>query len=153
MAKSWRYLNNGTRYEIQQLRQDENFCRIQAREYGSIHVRIHKTEKEEAGEREMTTEQKIQYIADHYGYEPQSRQLIEEMAELTVAINKACRKTLDTVDKIPNMDDEERIEEEIVDVLIMIWQIKYLLGIGEGELSHIMEQKLDRQIERIKNGC
>ena len=37
----------------------------------------------------MTTEQKIQYIADHYGYEPQSRQLIEEMAELTVALNKA----------------------------------------------------------------
>lgn len=30
----------------------------------------------------MTTEQKIQYIADHYGYEPQSRQLIEEMAEV-----------------------------------------------------------------------
>lgn len=49
------------------------------------------------------------------------------------------------------MDDEERIEEEIVDVFIMIWQIKYLLGVGEGELSHIMEQKLDRQIERIKN--
>lgn len=101
----------------------------------------------------MTTEQKIQYIADHYGYEPQSRQLIEEMAELTVALNKAWRKTFDTVDKIPNMDDEERIEEEIVDVLIMIWQIKYLLGTGEGELSHIMEEKLDRQIERIKNGC
>lgn len=40
----------------------------------------------------MTTEQKIQYIADHYGYEPQSRQLIEEMAELTVAINKLWRK-------------------------------------------------------------
>ena len=39
----------------------------------------------------MTTEQKIQYIAKHYGYEPQSRQLIEEMAELTVAINKAWR--------------------------------------------------------------
>ena len=99
----------------------------------------------------MTAEQKIQYIADHYGYEPQSRQLIEEMAELTVAINKACRKTFDTVDKIPNMDDEERIVEEIADVEIMLRQIKYLLGIGEGELSHIMEQKLDRQIERIKN--
>lgn len=40
----------------------------------------------------MTTKQKIQYIANHYGYEPQSRQLIEEMAELTVAINKGWRK-------------------------------------------------------------
>lgn len=40
----------------------------------------------------MTTEQKVQYIADHYGYDTQSRQLIEEMAELTVAINKGWRK-------------------------------------------------------------
>lgn len=40
----------------------------------------------------MTTEQKIQYIAEYYGYETQSRQLIEEMAELTVAINKFWRK-------------------------------------------------------------
>lgn len=42
----------------------------------------------------MTTEEKIKYIADHYGYEPQSIQLIEEMAELTVAINKAREKRL-----------------------------------------------------------
>lgn len=98
----------------------------------------------------MTTEQKIQYIADHYGYEPQSRQLIEEMAELTVAINKAWRKTFDAVDKLPNMDDEERIEEEIADVEIMLSQIKYLLGVEERELSRIVESKLYRQIERIK---
>lgn len=97
----------------------------------------------------MTTEQKIQYIADHYGYDPQSRQLIEEMAELTVAINKAWRKTFDAVDKIPNMDDEERIEEEIADVEIMLSQIKYLLGVEERELSRIVKRKLDRQIERI----
>lgn len=100
----------------------------------------------------MTTEQKIQYIADHYGYEPQSRQLIEEMAELTVALNKAWRKTFDTVDKIPNMDDEECIVEEIADVEIMITQIEYLLNISAIEVNNMIEQKLDRQIERIKNG-
>lgn len=99
----------------------------------------------------MTPEQKIQYIADHYGYEPQSRQLIEEMSELTVALNKAWRKTFDTVDKIPNMEDEECIVEEIADVEIMLSQIKYLLGVGDGELYQIIESKLDRQIERIKN--
>lgn len=99
----------------------------------------------------MTTEHKIQYIADHYGYEPQSRQLIEEMAELTVALNKAWRKTFDTVDKIPNMDDEERIVEEIADVEIMITQIEYLLGISAMELNNMIEQKLNRQLERIKN--
>ena len=151
MEKLWRHLSNGTGLEIQQFRQDENFCRIQAGEHGGVYVWLNKAEKKEEGEREMTTEQKIQYIADHYGYEPQSRQLIEEMAELTVALNKAWRKTFDTVDKIPNMDDEERIEEEIADVEIMLSQIKYLLGVGDGELSRIVKRKLDRQIERIKN--
>ena len=100
----------------------------------------------------MTTEQKIQHIADHYGYEPQSRRLIEEMAELTVALNKVWRSRHDYVET-PNTDyvDYENILEEMADVLIMIWQIKYLLGIGEGELSQIIESKLNRQIERIKN--
>lgn len=36
----------------------------------------------------MITEQKIQYIADHYGYESQSRQLIEELSELIQAVCK-----------------------------------------------------------------
>ena len=49
------------------------------------------------------------------------------------------------------MDDEERIEEEIADVEIMLSQIKYLLGVGDGELYQIIKSKLDRQIERIKN--
>ena len=53
MAKSWRYLSNGTGYEIQQFRQDENFCRIQAGEHGGVHVRFHEAEKKEEGEREM----------------------------------------------------------------------------------------------------
>lgn len=40
----------------------------------------------------MTIEKKIELIAERYGYEPQSRQCIEEMAELTQAINKLWRK-------------------------------------------------------------
>lgn len=68
----------------------------------------------------MTTEQKIQYIANHYGYEPQSRQLIEEMAELTVAINKAWRKTFDTVDRIPNdVNDFRKVLKEECGIEIM----------------------------------
>lgn len=37
-------------------------------------------------------EDKIRIIAEKYGYEPQSRQCIEEMAELIQAINKLYRK-------------------------------------------------------------
>lgn len=100
----------------------------------------------------MTTEQKIQYIADHYGYEPQSRQLIEELSELIQAVCKHNRKFYGRMPlysrACPELDE---IIEEMADVTIMMCQIQHILGIGEGELSHIMEQKLDRQIERIKN--
>lgn len=97
----------------------------------------------------MTTEQKIQYIAEHYGYEPQSRQLIEEMAELTVAINKGWRKKHPL--EYSAGSEYEHILEEIADTLIMILQIKHLLGVEDKELLAIVEQKVDRQIERIKN--
>lgn len=99
----------------------------------------------------MTTEQKILYIADHYGYETQSRQIIEEMAELTVAINKLWRKHEYNSTSKGLAEAHYNILEEMADTLIMIWQLKYLLGVGEGELSEIVERKLDRQIERIKN--
>lgn len=38
--------------------------------------------------------EKIIQIADKYGYDAQSRQCIEEMAELTQAVNKFWRKQL-----------------------------------------------------------
>lgn len=99
----------------------------------------------------MTTEQKLQYIADHYGYDPQSRQLIEEMAELTVAINKLWRKHEYKATSSDVAEAHFDVLEEIADVEIMLSQIKYLLGVGDGELSRIVKRKLDRQIERIKN--
>ena len=39
----------------------------------------------------MEIAEKIKIIAEHYGYESQSRQCIEEMAELTQVINKFWR--------------------------------------------------------------
>lgn len=95
----------------------------------------------------MTTEQKIQYIADHYGYEPQSRQLIEEMAELTVAINKGWRKSHPL--EYSAGSEYEHISEEMADTVIMIWQIKYLLGVGEGEkIQKIMREKNIGEVKR-----
>lgn len=95
----------------------------------------------------MTTEQKIQYIADHYGYEPQSRQLIEEMAELTVAINKGWRKSHPL--EYSAGSEYEHIIEEMADTVIMIWQIKYLLGVGEGEkIQKIMREKNIGEVKR-----
>ena len=98
----------------------------------------------------MNTEEKIRYIADYYGYEPQSRQLIEEMAELTVAINKLWRRheygaTNKEIAKA-HMD----VLEEIADVTVMLCQIEYLLGIGNLALDYATERKLNRQIQRIQ---
>ena len=63
---------------------------------------------------------KIKKISDTYGYDAQSRQCIEEMAELTQAINKFWRKDLKcgqlTTLEVPIGSTQElSIIEEIAD--------------------------------------
>lgn len=99
--------------------------------------------------------QDIIAIAEHYGYESQSRQLIEEIAELTVAINKLWRverfcdrKNIIDVKGFSYPETKEIIGE-IADVEIMLSQIKYLLGCQD-EVEHEKERKILRQLERMK---
>lgn len=94
-------------------------------------------------------------IAEHYGYDSQSRQLIEEMAELTVAINKLWRVER-FCDRKNIMDvkgfsypEVKEIIGEIADVEIMLAQIKHLLGCND-EVEQEKERKILRQLERIK---
>lgn len=105
---------------------------------------------------------KIQKIADTYGYDAQSRQCIEEMAELTQAINKFWRNqmmcgfvSLDDIkaeetDKSKLSDEKgyQNLVEEIADVQIMLWQMVYMLN---ADVTQIIKRKLDRQLERIEN--
>ncbi len=116
----------------------------------------------------MEINDKIKLIADTYGYDAQSRQCIEEMAELTQAINKFWRKQLkcgiftmeeiiklnndfNTLEEVKAEKNYQNLLEEIADVQIMLWQMEYLLN---ADVSHVIEQKLDRQLERIKeNGA
>lgn len=70
--------------------------------------------------------------AEHYGYEAQSLQLVEECAELIQAVSKYRRVAA-------KGEDEKLIAlgnliEEIADVEIMLEQIKYLLKIPEEDL-------------------
>lgn len=88
--------------------------------------------------------QKIKTIADHYGYEDQSRMLQEECAELIQAVNKLARK--------PTRETIKGLMEEIADVKIMLAQVEYLLDCSEG-VDFMVVLKLDRQIERIKGGA
>ena len=92
-------------------------------------------------------ENELKKIADHYGYDTQSLQLIEECAELIQAINKHQRASvkLETIDAIKNL------AEEIADVEIMIAQIKYLLSIPEREIATIKEYKIYRTLYRMSS--
>lgn len=98
----------------------------------------------------MEIAEKIKIIAEHYGYEAQSRQCIEEMAELTQAINKfwrVCGNGQKTEKGI--QDCRDNLVEETADVQIMLWQMEYLLLSGQ-EVNQMIEKKLDRQLKRIE---
>ena len=97
----------------------------------------------------MEIAEKIKIIAEHYGYDAQSRQCIEEMAELTQAINKlwrVCGNGQKT--EKSNRECMDNLVEEMADVQIMLWQMEYLLLAQE--VNQMITQKLNRQLERIK---
>lgn len=98
----------------------------------------------------MEIAEKIKIIAEHYGYDAQSRQCIEEMAELTQAINKlwrVCGNGQRTEKSIAEC--RYNLVEEIADVQIMLYQLGYLLD-SRLEVSEIITNKLDRQLERVE---
>ncbi len=96
---------------------------------------------------------RIERIAEEYGYDAQSRQCIEEMAELTQAINKFWRKQLGcgkvSLDGAGFRNEEyQNLVEEIADVQIMLEQMKIFLDC-DAIVREVMDNKLKRQIERI----
>ena len=90
-------------------------------------------------------------IADYYGYEAQSNQLIEECAELIQAINKH-KRVLHNRQSVNTTLKEaiNNVSEEIADVEIMLAQIKHLLGINEQYIDTIKEMKINRTAQRIE---
>ena len=89
----------------------------------------------------------IRQIAETYGYESQSRQCIEEMAELTQAINKLWRAQVEAADLVPI---RKNVIDEMADVQIMLWQMEFLLLADDGELKAAIKQKINRQLKRIE---
>ena len=84
----------------------------------------------------------ITIIAMHYGMKAQSMQTCEECAELIQAVSKLTRGVT-----------EMRISalvEKIADVRIMMSQLMQLYGIPEPEVSERIDEKLKRQLERIR---
>lgn len=85
---------------------------------------------------------KIRLIADYYGFESQSKMLVEEMAELIKEISKCWRGNENTL----------FISSEIADVEIMITQIKYLLGLDR-DVENWKNVKVERQLNRMECSC
>lgn len=84
----------------------------------------------------------ITIIAMHYGKKAQSMQACEEGGELIVAVSKAVRS--------PSLEHVKNLAEEIADVRIMMSQLMQLYGIPEPEVSECIDEKLKRQLERIR---
>ena len=93
-------------------------------------------------------ENKIKYIADHFGQTNQRCKLIEELGELIREISK---------DIAADCSTSYHTLEEIADVLVLIDQIIYLTEKDENNkakemLEMIKEKKINRTIDRIKGG-
>jgi NTP pyrophosphatase (non-canonical NTP hydrolase) len=103
--------------------------------------------------RRSTMENAIKQIADKYGYDAQSRQLIEECAELTQAVNKLWRleqKQNRTITQDIDLSfAKEHLVEELADVSIMVEQILYLLDCNS-DFEIEKAKKIKRQLERMK---
>ena len=88
-------------------------------------------------------ESKLLFLINHYGTLNQKLIAIEEMAELQKAIVKHIRQ-----------ESEESINsaiEEIADVQVMLEQLKMIFSC-KSKIDEIMDEKIDRQIKRIKDG-
>lgn len=85
-------------------------------------------------------DERIKKIADYYGFTSQANMLCEESAEYMVALNKLRRGKTEAY---------ANVKEEVADIIVMAMQLRYLLGADE--IDSIISEKLDRQIQRIKD--
>lgn len=94
-------------------------------------------------------EEKLLKIINHYKVIPQLKKLSEEVFELQEAI-------INYQDEYSLCDKNElytkkHIAEELADVMVLLCQFKEFYRIDSNEILKMMNMKIDRQLERIKN--
>lgn len=92
-------------------------------------------------------------IIKHYGVNAQQRQLAEEVFELQEAITTHELKNSVSYE-IPLteiVETKEHIAEEIADVMVLLLQFSEYYDLDIYDISKIMDNKIKRQLERIKN--
>lgn len=88
-------------------------------------------------------EQVFKQSIEIYGKEAQSRQAMEECAELIQAINKCLR--------YQNKEEcKNNLIEEIADVEIMLYQLKVMFNVSDDEVFKVKIQKAKREQERLE---
>lgn len=84
-------------------------------------------------------------IAKKAGYENQSMMLIEECSELIQAVSKYKRAVTREERTLAYLN----YLEEIADVELMLFQIKYLLALPEEDIEAVKVCKVNRTLERM----
>lgn len=83
-------------------------------------------------------------IIEFYGKENQSRIAMEECAELIQAINKCLRYP-------DNAECKSNLIEEMVDVLIVIEQLKCIFNVSNVDMDFWIDKKVRRIFERMES--
>jgi NTP pyrophosphatase (non-canonical NTP hydrolase) len=91
-------------------------------------------------------------IIRHYGINKQQKYIHTEYFELDEAItthemNKSVEYEIPLTEIIGTKD---HIAEELADCLVMLKQIQYYYDIDDFQVKSIMNTKIDRQLQRIK---
>lgn len=76
-----------------------------------------------------------------YGYDLQTNQLFEEIAELQQAICKARR----------GFDNKTNLIEELADVYIVLEQLKIMEGISNFDIQGMIDYKMKRLKKRLES--
>lgn len=96
--------------------------------------------------------EKLLKTINHYGVNHQQRKLNEEVAKLQEAITTyELQKSVEyEISLTEIIGTKEHITEEIADVLNVVEQFMYYYDIRIEDVVEIKHQKMDRQMERIK---
>ena len=86
-------------------------------------------------------------IISTYGVLPQLKYFQSEVFELNEAIFEK-----EKIGAYPGIEERKHIAEEIADCTVMLKQFQYYYGIEDKEIEEVMKYKIDRQLERIKEG-
>lgn len=94
-------------------------------------------------------EDKLLKIINHYGPLKQLKYIHSEYFELDEAILEIENDEYTYYDKVVE-NHKKHITEELADVMVMLKQFQYYYDIKDENVEEIMNEKIERQLERIE---